>query len=86
MSLFSWIIFGLIAGWIGGRLYGEGRPEGCLTNIVVGIGGALLGGAIYALISGHDFITRFDLPSLVVAALGSVILIAILRRLSGDRR
>ncbi|HQY30226.1 MAG TPA: GlsB/YeaQ/YmgE family stress response membrane protein [Thermomicrobiales bacterium] len=85
MGILSWIVFGLLAGWIGGKLYGDGRPEGCITNIVVGVGGALLGGAIYTLITGHDFTASFNLPSLIVAALGSVLLIAILRRLSGNR-
>jgi uncharacterized membrane protein YeaQ/YmgE (transglycosylase-associated protein family) len=85
LGLLSWIVFGMLAGWIGGRLYGEGRPEGCLANIVIGVGGALLGGAIYTLITGRDFITGFNLPSLIVAALGSVLLIAVLRRFSGGR-
>ena len=62
MNPVFWIIFGAIAGWIAGRLYGDDRPEGCVTNIVLGIGGALLGGAIYTLITGRDFTTGFNLP------------------------
>ena len=64
MNPVFWIIFGAIAGWIAGRLYGDDRPEGCVTNIVLGIGGALLGGAIYTLITGRDFTTGFNFPSL----------------------
>ena len=85
MGIITWIIFGAIAGWVAGKLYGDGRPEGCVTNIVVGIGGALLGGSIYTLISGRDFTARFVLTSLIVAILGSLLLIAVLRRISGTR-
>ncbi len=86
MSIISWIIFGAIAGWIAGRLYGDGRPEGCVTNTVVGIGGALLGGAIYTLITGRDFTTGFNLTSLIVAIFGSLLLIFVLQRISRSNR
>ena len=85
MNPVLWIIFGAIAGWIAGRLYGDNRPEGCITNIVIGIGGALLGGAIYHLITGRDWTTGFDLPSLIVAVLGALLLIFIMQRLQRNR-
>ena len=46
---------------------------------------ALLGGALYTLVTGRDFSTEFNLPSLIVAIIGSLILIFVLRRLSGRR-
>jgi uncharacterized membrane protein YeaQ/YmgE (transglycosylase-associated protein family) len=52
-----------------------------VTNTVLGIGGALLGGAIYTLITGRDFTAGFNLTSLVVAILGALLLIFLLRRL-----
>jgi uncharacterized membrane protein YeaQ/YmgE (transglycosylase-associated protein family) len=85
MNPVLWIVFGAIAGWVAGRLYGDERPEGCVTNIVIGIGGALLGGALYTLVTGRDFSTGFNLPSLIVASVGSLLLIFILRRLGGGR-
>jgi uncharacterized membrane protein YeaQ/YmgE (transglycosylase-associated protein family) len=85
MNPVLWIIFGAVAGWIAGRLYGDDRPEGCVTNIVLGIGGALLGGAVYTLITGRDFTAGFNLPSLIVAILGALLLIFILRRLGRSR-
>ena len=85
MSIISWIFFGALAGWLAGRLYGDGRPEGCITNIIVGVGGALLGGALYTLVTGRDFTTGFDLPSLVVAILGSLLLIFVLARMARSR-
>jgi uncharacterized membrane protein YeaQ/YmgE (transglycosylase-associated protein family) len=81
MNPVLWIVFGAIAGWVAGRLYGDGRPEGCNTNIVIGIAGALLGGAIYSVITNRDWTTKFNLPSLVVAILGALLLIYVLRRL-----
>lgn len=84
-NILGWVIGGLIVGWLAGRLYGENRPEGCVTNLVVGVGGALLGGAVYRLITGRDFDAAFDLPSLIVAVIGSLLLIFVLRRLSGNR-
>ncbi len=81
MNPVAWIIFGAIAGWIAGRFYGDNRPEGCITNIVIGIAGALLGGAIYTLITGRDFTTGFNPPSLIIAILGSLGLIYVLQRL-----
>ena len=85
MNPLLWIVFGALAGWIAGRLYGDARPEGCVTNIVIGIGGGLLGGALYTLVTGRDFSTGFNLPSLIVAILGSLLLIFVLRRLGGSR-
>jgi uncharacterized membrane protein YeaQ/YmgE (transglycosylase-associated protein family) len=85
MNPVLWIVFGAIAGWVAGRLYGDERPEGCVTNIVIGIGGALLGGALYTLVTGRDFSTGFNFPSLIVAIVGSLLLIFILRRLGGGR-
>ena len=56
-----------------------------MTNTVLGIGGALLGGAIYTLITGRDFTTGFNFPSLVVAIIGALLLIFVLRRLGRSR-
>ena len=85
MNPIAWIVFGAIAGWAAGRLYGDDRPEGCLTNIMIGIAGALLGGAIYSVITERDWTTKFNLPSLIVAILGSLLLIYVLRRLGKGR-
>ncbi len=85
MGFFAWIVFGAIVGWaanliIGGR---DRRPQGCLVSMLVGIVGAALGGLLYRLFTGREMTFEFDLPSLGVAALGSVILLGILRLLRG---
>ncbi|HEV7464798.1 MAG TPA: GlsB/YeaQ/YmgE family stress response membrane protein [Candidatus Dormibacteraeota bacterium] len=80
--LIGWLVIGLIAGALAGRLV-EGRGLGCLANIVVGIAGAVIGGAI---IDQLDPNARYGLPgSIVVAFIGACLLLAVLRLLSGGR-
>jgi len=83
MGLLGWIILGGLAGWIASGLMRE--PQGCLTNIIVGVIGGFLGGLVFNLIGGYG-VTGFNLWSLVVAVIGAVILIAILRALRGPGR
>ncbi|GLZ41540.1 GlsB/YeaQ/YmgE family stress response membrane protein [Actinokineospora sp. NBRC 105648] len=85
MGFFAWIVFGAIAGWaanlvIGGRTR---RPQGCLVSVLVGVVGAALGGLLYRLLTGKEMTFEFDFPSLGVAALGAVVLLALLRLLQG---
>jgi uncharacterized membrane protein YeaQ/YmgE (transglycosylase-associated protein family) len=54
------------------------RPEpGLLTNLVVGIIGAFLGGFIFSSLLGFRYEERFNVPSIVVATVGAVVLLAI---------
>jgi uncharacterized membrane protein YeaQ/YmgE (transglycosylase-associated protein family) len=76
MSIIGWIILGGVAGWIASALTGSGK--GCLTDIVVGVVGAVLGGFLFSFL-GHAQPTRFNLMSLFVAVVGSVILLVVLK-------
>lgn len=73
MSIIAWIILGLIAGFIGNQIV-KGRGEGVLGNILVGVIGALAGGFLFNLI-GAAGITGFNLWSLFVAVIGSIVLL-----------
>jgi len=85
MGILSWIIVGLIAGWLAGELM-RGSGFGVLGNILVGIVGALLGGFLAAaLFNVGDPLTGINITTIVIAFLGSVILLAILRALRGAR-
>lgn len=78
MGLLSWILVGLIAGWLAGELM-RGAGFGLVGNIIVGIVGALLGGFLAsALFHVGDPLSGFNLPTLIIAFLGSVVLLAIL--------
>lgn len=83
MGLLSWILVGLVAGWLADMVM-KGRGRGVLYNIVLGIVGALLGGFLAsALLNAPDPLSGFNITTLLVAFLGSIILIAIMRALPG---
>lgn len=78
MGILSWIIFGLIAGALAKFLFPGNDPGGCIITILIGIGGAMVGGFI-ATGMGYGEVTGFNLYSFVVAIVGSIILLAIYR-------
>lgn len=83
MGLVAWILIGLIAGWLAGVVM-KGSGYGVLGDIVLGIIGALVGGFLAgALFNVADPIGGFDLTTLVVAFLGAVITVAVVRALPG---
>jgi uncharacterized membrane protein YeaQ/YmgE (transglycosylase-associated protein family) len=85
MGILSWIVVGLIAGWLAGVVV-RGGGYGVLGDIIVGIVGGLLGGYIgTALLHIDAGVTGINLPSILVAFAGSVLLILILRLVSGRR-
>lgn len=77
MGILSWIIIGGLAGWIGSMITGNNEEMGFVKNVVVGIIGAFIGGLVFNMIGGYG-ITGFNLWSLVVAIIGSVILLGII--------
>jgi len=78
MNILSWILFGLLAGWVAGLIVRERRPRGCFTNMATGIVGALLGGFVYRLVTQESWTFRFDFASFGVAVLGAIALILII--------
>lgn len=78
MSIILWIIFGALAGWIASLIMRTDAQQGALTNIIVGIVGAFLGGFLVSLLGGPG-VTGFNLYSLLVAILGAIVLIWIVR-------
>jgi uncharacterized membrane protein YeaQ/YmgE (transglycosylase-associated protein family) len=82
-GLISWIIVGLLAGFIASRLV-RGRGMGCLLDIVVGVVGAFIGGFVVSLFVSSGTTFGF-LGSLVVAIVGAVILLGFLRIITPDR-
>jgi uncharacterized membrane protein YeaQ/YmgE (transglycosylase-associated protein family) len=76
MSIIGWIVLGALAGWIASIIMGRNSRQGCITNIVVGIIGAFLGGWIFNFFGGTG-VTGFNLWSFLVAIVGAVVLLAI---------
>jgi uncharacterized membrane protein YeaQ/YmgE (transglycosylase-associated protein family) len=83
MSILSWIIVGLIAGWLAGMVM-KGGGYGVLGDIILGIVGALVGGFLASALFGvGDPLSGFDLTTVVVAFLGAIVTVAIVRALPG---
>jgi uncharacterized membrane protein YeaQ/YmgE (transglycosylase-associated protein family) len=84
MGFITWIILGLIAGVVAKYMVpGEG-PGGIIGDIIVGIIGAFVGGFVYGMF-GHAGVTGFNLGSILCAIVGAVILLAIVRAVTGRR-
>ena len=86
MGFLAWILFGLLAGVVARLLVRGKQPGGCLTTIVVGIGGAFLGGLIGKVLLGREIDMRFDLVPFLFAVVGAALLLLVLQALSGRRR
>jgi len=83
MGILSWIIVGIVAGWLAGLVM-RGGGYGVLGNMILGIVGALVGGFLAANLFGvNDPVSGFNLTTLIVAFLGAVIVVAIVRALPG---
>lgn len=80
-GIIAWLVVGLIAGWAAGKV-SRGHGFGLIGDLVVGLIGALVGG----LIAGFFIQGSVGLiGSIIIAFLGAVILLALLRLVSGRR-
>ena len=75
MSIISWIVLGLIAGFIGSKLVNK-TGEGFFLDIALGIVGAVVGGWLFSLF-GMSGVTGLNIYSLVVAVIGSVVFLVV---------
>ncbi len=78
MGIFLFIVLGGVAGWLASILMRTDAEQGIGLNIIIGAVGALVGGAVFNLF-GEVGITGFNVWSLLVAIVGSVILLLGLR-------
>ena len=85
-ELIVWILLGALAGWIASIIMRTNAEQGAIANIVVGIVGALIGGFVVRLLGGNTGVTGFNISSILVAVLGAVILLAILKAFRGGAR
>ena len=74
MGVLSWIVFGLIAGSLAKLIMPGDDPGGCIVTILLGVAGAFVGGFIGSQL-GFGEVTEFDLRSLGVAVVGSIVLL-----------
>jgi len=78
MGLGSWVLMGLLAGLVAKFLLPGKDPGGCVITVLIGIGGALLGGFL-ATYLGFGGLSGFDGRSFVIATLGAFVLLLLLR-------
>ena len=76
MNILLWIILGAIAGWVASLIVKSN--QGILLDIVVGIVGAFIGGFIFQTF-GASGVTGFNIYSILVAIVGAVVLLLIVK-------
>jgi uncharacterized membrane protein YeaQ/YmgE (transglycosylase-associated protein family) len=80
-TIIGWIVLGLVAGWLAGKIMGEGG-FGVIGDIIVGLLGALIGGFVVGFFwSG----TTGIIGSLLISVIGACILVALIRAIAGNR-
>ena len=77
MGLLATIVVGLIAGWLASMIMKTNT--GLLTELILGVIGAIVGGWIASLLTGVDMVTGINVTSILVALLGAILVIAIYR-------
>jgi uncharacterized membrane protein YeaQ/YmgE (transglycosylase-associated protein family) len=82
MGWISWIILGALAGWIAKAIMKE--EGGLLKNIILGVIGGVVGGGLAQLIGGNK-VDDFSIYSLIVAVLGAILVIWVVRLVTGKR-
>jgi uncharacterized membrane protein YeaQ/YmgE (transglycosylase-associated protein family) len=83
MGILTWIILGLIVGALAKWIMPGDDPGGIFITILIGIAGALLGGFLSTAIGIGGGVTGFNLGSVVIAILGSLLLLFGYRRIKG---
>ena len=83
MGILSWIILGLIAGFIGSKIV-DRQGKGLWLDIALGIVGALVGGFVFDLF-GASGITGLNIYSMIVAIIGAIVVLLIYNAVMGRR-
>ena len=82
LGIFGWIIVGLLAGALAGFFVPGRERYGCLGTMLIGIAGGLLGGFLWVNVLDQPAASGW-LGALIIATLGAVIVLLILRALRG---
>ncbi len=78
MSIIAWLLVGLVAGWIANMVMSSGAGN-LVADLIIGVVGAIAGGFIMGAITGRDFLSGFNIESVLVSILGAIVVIAIYR-------
>ncbi|MER9935967.1 MULTISPECIES: GlsB/YeaQ/YmgE family stress response membrane protein [unclassified Mesorhizobium] len=83
MGIISWIILGVVAGFIGSKIVNK-TGQGVVMDIVLGIVGAIVGGLIFSAF-GASGVTGLNIYSLIVAVIGAVVVLWAYHQFSARR-
>jgi uncharacterized membrane protein YeaQ/YmgE (transglycosylase-associated protein family) len=87
VGIVAFLILGLLAGAIAKALMPGDDPGGIIVTMAIGVVGALLGGFLAAALFNADPLDEFfDISTWLTAIAGSMILLAIYRAVTGNRR
>jgi uncharacterized membrane protein YeaQ/YmgE (transglycosylase-associated protein family) len=87
-TIIMWLVVGFLAGLLAKAIVPgpAEKPSGFLGTAILGIVGAVVGGFIYYMVTRDpNFVTRFDLASILWAALGAIVVVFIERAIAGRR-
>jgi uncharacterized membrane protein YeaQ/YmgE (transglycosylase-associated protein family) len=83
MGLITWLVIGLIAGFIASKIVNH-TGSGIIMDIVLGVVGAFVGGFVFNFF-GHSGVTGFNIYSMFVATLGAIVVLFIFHAVAGRR-
>lgn len=87
MSIIAWLVIGALAGWIASKLVPGDEGYGWLGGLIAGIIGAIVGGWLFALLTGgKDWLTGINIPSLLAAIVGAIVVVFIWNALTRRNR
>jgi uncharacterized membrane protein YeaQ/YmgE (transglycosylase-associated protein family) len=84
VSIIGWIVFGLIAGFIASKIVNK-SGQGVFLDIILGIIGAVVGGYLVSFFTGAPWQSGFDIPSMIVAIVGAIVVLFIYHAIVGRR-
>ena len=84
MTLLAWVIVGIIAGWLAKMVIPGEAPKGVLGDLVIGVVGAIAGGWTFNYF-GHPGATGVNIGSVLVAFIGAVVVLWLMRQFVGTR-
>ena len=74
MGVISWIILGLVAGWIASKIVNK-TGSGMMMDIALGVVGAIVGGLIFSSLLGTSGVTGLNIWSLIVSVIGAIVVL-----------
>lgn len=87
MSIIAWLVVGAIAGFIASKVMPGDEGYGVIGGLIAGIVGAMLGGFLFGqLTSQPDWTTGINIPTIIAAVVGAIIVVFLWNMIAGRSR